>query len=74
MLRRALKCHEVKENSKGIKSVLGRIAIIKSAAREGLSNKAAFEKTPEVRALCIRQYMRDKCIQERETGKCKDPA
>lgn len=40
-----------RKNSKGIKSVLGRIATIESAAREGLSNKAAFEKMPEVRAL-----------------------
>lgn len=51
MVRKALNSKEVKENSKGIKSVLGRIAVLESAAGKGLSNKVAFEKMPDVRAL-----------------------
>ena len=53
MVRRALKCHKAKENNKGIKSILGRIALLESAAREGPSNEATFQKMPEVRALCV---------------------
>ena len=44
---------EVKENSKGIKSILGRIAILDSVAKKGLPNKTTFENMPEVRAIYV---------------------
>lgn len=44
---------EIKENSKGIKSILGRIAILDSVAKKGLTNKTTFEKMPEVKAIYV---------------------
>lgn len=44
---------EIKENSKGIKSILGRIAILDSVAKKGLTNKTTSEKIPEVKAVYV---------------------
>lgn len=53
MVRSATKWQEVKQNNQETKSAIGRIAILDSMAKEGLSNKVTSEKVPEVRSLWV---------------------